>query len=127
MPTMPAASNFYGADAAAIYSANFDYTVIESDNAQPNVSRNTLRAAICRTLSTAAVAAIAFSGILSFPSAGLLPYGVSVTSSLTQQASRSPGVIEMTAIMRERAALATRLFHSAPHPGNDDVEPDYGF
>jgi hypothetical protein len=126
MSRMTTASDFYGADANEVYSAIFDFTIIESGQAQPNVSRNALRAAIRRTLSAAAFA-VAVSGILSIPTAGFFQTGVASTSAFTEKASSSPGVIEMTALMRERAALAACLFHSTPHSGNDDVEPDYGF
>ena len=33
----------------------------------------------------------------------------------------------MTALMRERADLALRLFQRTPHPGMDDLDPEYEF
>src|SRR2546427_32381 len=73
------------------------------------------------------VAAVA--GILTIPAGGNLPFAVSepaVASEDISHSPRSPDMVTMTAYMREQAALAARLFQRTPHPGDDDVEPDYG-
>jgi hypothetical protein len=123
IPKATTGTNFYKADATEVYAENFDFTVIESAEPLPSLAK-TLRSAIARVLATAVVAAV--TGILTIPPEGLLPFGVSETSAIRQNAPRAPDVVTMTAFMRERAALAARVFQRTPHPGDDDIEPDYG-
>ena|SRR2546422_3606886 len=121
--TSTTTTNFYNMDAREIYAADFDYTVIESAQPLPSL-RDALRSALACTLVVAAVA-----GILTIPAGGNLPFAVSepaVASEDISHSPRSPDMVTMTAYMREQAALAARLFQRTPHPGDDDVEPDYG-
>jgi hypothetical protein len=124
IPKATTVTNFYKADATDVYAENFDFTVIEPAEPLPGAAK-TLRSAIARTLATVVVAAVA--GILTIPPGGMLPFGVSETSAIRQDAPRAPDVVTMTALMHERAALAARLFQRTPHPGADDPEPDYDF
>jgi hypothetical protein len=64
---------------------------------------------------------------LTIPSGSMLSFGVADSYAITRNAPRPPNILRMTALMREQAALAARVFQRTPHPGADDTEPDYGF
>ena len=123
MTRVTTVTDFYKGDATVVYEENFDFTVIESAEPLPSAARM-LRAAISRTLATVVFAAV--TGILTIPPGGL-PFGASETTAIRQDAPRAPDAVTMTAFMREQATLAARMFQRTPHPGADDIEPDYGF
>ncbi len=118
------ATDFYEADAREVYAESFDFTVIESSAPLPSAAK-TLRSAISRWLVTAVVASV--TGISTIPLGGMLSFGLSEISVIRQDAPRAPDAVTMTALLRERAALAARVFERTPHPGADDPEPDYDF
>ena len=118
---IPKATEFYQADASEVYSANFDFTIIEP-NSIPKETKNRLLQAIKLSLASAVIATA--TGIFTVP--------VGVTSSfeianITEEAPRPPTMVKMTAAIQERAAMTDILFRQVPHPDDDDVEPDYGF
>ena len=117
-------TNFYKSDASEVYSEEFDFTIIDSAAPSPGAAK-TLRSAISRSLATAVVAAV--TGILTIAPGSMLSFGVSEISIIRQDATRTPEIVMMTAFMRERAALASQIFQRTPHPGADDLEPEYGF
>jgi uncharacterized paraquat-inducible protein A len=118
-------NNFYRIDANQVYSAeDFDFTINDSVEALPSATRNTLHSAIKRNLASAVFAIVA--GIITIP-ANVFPFEVLAASAISSEAKRPSTLSAMTAIMEERAALADILFRNVPHPGENDIEPDYGF
>lgn len=116
-------TNFYNSEAAEIYSEDFDFTVI-ADDPLPTL-RKVVRSVLTRVLTIAASAAV--TAILTIPAGGNLPFDTSEPVLFTESAEEAPNLVTMTAHMRERAAFASRVFRRTPHPGDDDIEPDYGF
>ena len=50
---------------------------------------------------------------------------IQIRKDLWRSLLKEQKVIEMTEEMIKRAALASQLFKSTPHPGDDDPDPDY--
>jgi hypothetical protein len=119
-------TDFYRVDAAEVYTGGCDFTVVESPAPLSSATKNKLRLAISRTLTTAVFAAI--TGIVTISAAGALPFGTSATNIvMTEETPSPPNIVEMTALMQKRATLADVIFRHVAHPDEDDVEPDYGF
>jgi hypothetical protein len=124
--TTIAVQNFYAVEAFEVYHEDFDFTVLESAEPLPSLMK-AVRSACSHAMVTAA--AIAFTGILMLPAGSDLRIGMSepMTVSPLGEPRGGPDIVTMTAYMRERAGLASRVFERTPHPGAEDPEPDYGF
>lgn len=118
-------TNFYKGRSVEVYSKDFDFTVIEPTDPLPTLGKAVRSVLIC--VLTAAMTAAA-PAMLTIPPGGNLPFDTSEATVVTENDPRPPDVLTMTAYMRDRAALASRIFQRTPHPGvNDDDEPDYAF
>ncbi len=127
-PSSVGPQGFYG---AAVYTDDFDYSIVEDSEPLPSLTAAVRGAA---GIAMNCVASIAVAGVVTLtpdvfmPSAYSEPVPFSRGAHVHDGTEGRPADLRlMTERMRERAGLVARLFQRTPHPGADEPDPDYGF
>ena len=120
---MATETEFYLDEAVGVYRSDLDFSVLE--DSKPLAS---LEPAVKEVLSWVAqtLVAVGCTVALSIAPGGLSSSYLSEPPEVAQENYQGVDGQTMTAIMQERAELASRIFQRTPHPGADDPDPDYG-